>query len=144
MRKRRGFTLVEILVVLCVMFILLGAVVIISFNFIKNREIAVVSETMVSYLRAAEQRALASEGNTSHGVSVAGGNLTLFRGASFANKVAGYNTVLPYPSYITITGFTEVVFAKQTGAPSFTGAITVNNGIRTATITVYSTGAISQ
>jgi hypothetical protein len=126
------------------MLILLGAVVLVSINFIKNREVAIVSETMVSYLRAAEQRALASEGNTSHGVSVAGGNLTLFRGTSFANKIAAYSTVMPYPSYITMTGFTEVVFAKQTGAPSFSGTITVNNGIRTAAITVYSTGAISQ
>jgi len=136
--------LIEVTVALAVTLILLGVVVIISINFIKNREVEVLTETMVSYLRAAEQRALASEGNVSHGVSLAGGNLTMFRGASYATRQTAYDTIMPYPSYITFTGVTEVVFAKQTGVPSATGTITVNNGVRTAIITIYSTGAISQ
>ena len=97
MKGRPGFTLIEITIALAVTLLLLGVVVIISINFIKNREVTVVSETMVSYLRAAEQRALASEGNTSHGVSLANGNLTMFRGASYAARQTAYDTVMPYP-----------------------------------------------
>jgi type II secretory pathway pseudopilin PulG len=142
--KRRGFTLIEIMVAFGVGLIILGVVAIISINFVKNREITIVSETLVSYLRAAEQRALASEGNTNHGVSKTGGKLTLFRGTSYQNKITAYDTVLPYPSYITFTGLGDVIFSKQTGAPLPTGTITISNGIRSAVITVYSTGAISQ
>ncbi len=144
MKKRSGFTLFELAVAFGIGLILSAAVVIISINFIKNRQIETVQETLVSYLRAAEQRALASEGNVPHGVSMTGGNLTLFRGTSYAARQTNYDTVLPYPSYITVAGITEVVFAKQTGAPSVSGTMTVQNGLRSATITIYSTGSISQ
>ncbi len=144
MVAKRAFTLIEIMVSFGVGLILFGVVAVVSLNFVKNREIKIVSETLVSYLRAAEQRALASEGNTNHGVSVAGSQLTLFRGTSYAARTPAYDTTLPYPSYISIAGLGEVVFGKQTGAPSATGTYTVNNGLRTETVTVYSTGAISQ
>jgi type II secretory pathway pseudopilin PulG len=144
MKSRCGFTLIEITISLGVTLILFGVVAIISINFIKNRTAEVVTETLVSYLRAAEQRALASEGNTNHGVSVAGGNLTMFRGTSYALRQTAYDTIMPYPSYITFSGITEVVFAKQTGVPQSAGTIAVNNGIHSSVITVYSTGAISQ
>lgn len=144
MKSRRGFTLIEIMVSFGVGLILLGVTVIISANFIKNRELVVVTEGLVSYLRSAEQRALASEGNMNHGVSVTGGQLTLFRGSSYAGRQTAYDSILPFQSYITITGITEVVFAKQTGAPSYAGTVTVGNGTRSASIIIYSTGAISQ
>jgi prepilin-type N-terminal cleavage/methylation domain-containing protein len=144
MQRRGGFTLVEMIISLGVSVILFGAAIIISLNFIKNRQLSVVVETTVSYLRAAEQRALASEGNMSHGVRLSGGSLTMFRGASYAARQTAYDTVLPYSPYITVSGVSDVVFAKQTGAPSATGNLTISNGIRSATIIIYSTGAISQ
>ena len=144
MKKRAGFTLFELLIALAIGFILAVSVAIISVNFVRNREMEVVQETLVSYLRAAEQRALASESNVAHGVSMTGGNLTLFRGASYAARQTAYDTVLPYPSYITVTGITAVVFAKQAGTPSVSGTMTITNGLRTAIITIYSTGSISQ
>lgn len=144
MQSRGGFTLIEIMVTLVIGLILFSIGAVISVNFIRNREIDLATETLVSYLRAAEQRALASEGNTNHGVSVADNKLTFFRGTSFAARQVAYDTIFPYQSYLVFSGITEVVFAKQTGAPSVTGTMTVNNGIRSETITIYSTGAISR
>ena len=144
MKKRAGFTLFELAITFAIGLILAGAAVIISVNFIKNRQIEMARETLVSYLRAAEQRALASEGNVAHGVSMTGDNLTLFRGASYAARLTAYDTILPYPSYITVSGISEVVFAKQTGTPSSSGTMTISNGLRSAVITIYSTGSISQ
>ena len=123
--------------------IIVGLSVFATTRFIKNRELEAVSDTLVSYLRSAEARAIQIEGNVSHGVSTAGSKITLFRGASYATKVTAYDTTLPYDSYINFSGISEVVFAKQTGLPSALGTITVTNGIRSTIITVYSTGAIS-
>jgi len=144
MHIRQGFTLVEMMIAFGVGLVLVSATVIISANFVKNSSMAVVVQTIVSDLRAAEQRALASEGNVSHGVKMAGGNVTLFRGASYAARQTAYDSIMPYQSYMTFSGITEVVFAKQTGAPSVAGTITVTNGLRTVVVTIYSTGAISQ
>jgi prepilin-type N-terminal cleavage/methylation domain-containing protein len=143
MLKRRGFTLLEVLVSMAIGLVLVGFAAYATSHFIENRALEAVSDTLVSYLRSAEARALQSEGNVSHGVSTAGGKITLFRGASYASRQTVYDTVLPYDGYIQFSGISEVVFAKQTGLPSATGTITVTNGIRSTTITVYSTGAVS-
>ena len=123
--------------------ILVGLAVYSTAHFVQNRDLEAVSDTLVSYLRTAEARALQSEGNVSHGVSTAGGKITLFRGASYAARQTAYDTTLPYDGYIQFSGISEVVFAKQTGAPGASGTITVSNGIRSTVITIYSTGAIS-
>ena len=133
----------EILVNLAIGLVLVGLAVYATSHFIENRNLEAVSDTLVSYLRSAEVRALQSEGNASHGVSTAGSKITLFRGASYATKVTAYDTIMPYDSYIHFSGISEVVFAKQTGLPSATGTITVTNGIKSTIITIYSTGAIS-
>jgi len=143
MFKRRGFTLMEVLVNMAIGLILVSLAVYATSHFIENRNLEAVSDTLVSYLRSAEARALQSEGNMSHGVSTSGGKITLFRGASYATKVTAYDTTLPYDSYIHFSGISEVVFAKQTGLPSALGTITVTNGIKSTIITIYSTGAIS-
>jgi len=68
MFKRRGFTLLEILVNMAIGLILVGLAVYSTSHFIENRNLEAVSDTLVSYLRSAEARALQSEGNVSHGV----------------------------------------------------------------------------
>lgn len=133
----------EILVNLAIGLILVGLAVYATSHFIENRDLEAVSDTLVSYLRSAEARAIQSEGDTSHGVSTAGSKITLFRGTSYASRTTAYDTTLPYDSYIHFSGISEVVFAKQTGLPSATGTITVTNGIKSTIITIYSTGAIS-
>jgi prepilin-type N-terminal cleavage/methylation domain len=143
MRQRSGFTLVEILVTICIGLILARFAVLATINFTKNRELEAVSDTLVTYLRTAETRALQSERNVNHGVSTVGGKITLFSGNSYAARQTAYDTILPYDSYLQFSGISEVVFAKQTGLPSATGTITVGNGTKTLTITIYSTGAIS-
>jgi prepilin-type N-terminal cleavage/methylation domain-containing protein len=143
MLPRRGFTLFEVLISIAIGLIIVSLSVFATASFIKNRELEAVSDTLVTYLRSAEARAIQSEGNTSHGVSTAGGKITLFRGASYASRQTVYDMTLPYDSYFQFSGISEVVFAKQTGAPSATGTITVSNGTKTTIITIYSTGAIS-
>jgi type II secretory pathway pseudopilin PulG len=144
MTKRRGVTLVEVLVGLCLGIIILGAVSFSTVRFIQNRELDAVSTTLVSYLRTAALRSLQSENNSSHGVTTAGGQLTLFSGTTYAGRDQTKDTIRPYASYINFSGLNEIVFGKQTGTPSGTGTYVVTNGIRSYSITVYSTGAISK
>lgn len=140
----RGFTLVEILATLALGILIVSLIGIATTKFIEQRELDVAAQTLVSYLRIAEDRAIQSEGGSPHGVSTADGKLTLFRGSSYASRVLAYDTYFPYPGYIQISGLTEVIFAKQTGVPNTTGNFNVVAGGKTDTITVYSTGAISR
>jgi prepilin-type N-terminal cleavage/methylation domain-containing protein len=144
MFPRRGFTLWEVLVSICIGLTLLSAATLTTYRFLQNRQLETVSNNLVSYLRTAEARALQSEGNSSHGVSLTSGKLTLFQGASYSARTAAYDVVWIFPSYITYSGISEVVFAKQTGTPSVSGTVTVTNGIKSNVVTIYSTGAISR
>lgn len=142
--SRRGLTLWEVLVSICIGLVLLSATSITTYRFLQNRQLETVNNNLVSYLRTAEARALQSEGNTSHGVSLTSGKLTMFRGTSYSARTVAYDVIWTFPSYITYSGISEVVFAKQTGVPSASGTITITNGIKSDTVTIYSTGAISR
>jgi prepilin-type N-terminal cleavage/methylation domain-containing protein len=141
---RRGFTLFEILVSLAIGLILVGGAAAYSFAFSKDRHLYAASDTAVSYLRTAAMRAIQSEGNSSHGVSLSGGQFTLFRGSSYASRDTDHDIIWASPAYVTASGPQEIVFGKQTAVPSVTGDIILSNGRKTVTITVYPTGAISQ
>jgi type II secretory pathway pseudopilin PulG len=144
MGTRKGFTMVEIVVSMAITILLAGLASFAVARLIANQELNAISGTLVSYLRTAENRALQSEDGISHGVSTSGSKLTLFHGVSYAGRDASLDAITPYPSYLQFSGPSEVVFAKQTGAPSATGAITVSNGTRSIVITIHTSGAISR
>ncbi len=144
MLQRRGFTVFEITIALGLGLLVFGMAAIIAVGFLRDRELAVVTQTAVSYLRTAHMRAMESEGNTSHGFSSADGKLTLFRGSAYASRQAAYDTVWPYTDYMRFTGLSEVVFSKQSGIPSASGNIGISDGDKTFTVRIYPTGAVSQ
>ena len=91
MLVRRGFSLIEIVVVTGLSLLILVGVVIFTIRFMKNRVLEASAQIMVSDLRTAQTRAVHSEGNTGQGVSRANGQITLFRGASYASRQTAYD-----------------------------------------------------
>lgn len=91
---------------------------------VKN-DLDLAAQSTAHSMRRAQALAQASDGDTSWGVSVQGGAITLFKGASFAGRDASYDEAYDLPSSIMPTGLTEVVFAKFTGVPSATGTLTL-------------------
>lgn len=144
MIARKGFTLLEILVSIGIGLLILGSVATATTAFTKHRQLDATADMAVSYLRTAAMRAAQSEDNLPHGVKMANGQITLFRGTSYDLRETDGDTVWVQPSYITVTGPTEIVFSKEAAVPSATGNIVFFNGRNTVTITVYATGAVSQ
>lgn len=141
---RKGFSLIEVLITIGIGLVIFTGAVGVTVGFVRNRQLDETVEVAVSYLRSAAVRSIQGEGNSSHGVSIAGGYVVLFRGASYAGREAAYDVVWNRPDYVVASGLGEVVFSKQAGLPSASGNIVFSNGARTITITVHPTGAISQ
>jgi len=141
---RPGFTLIELITVSGIVAVLFGMVAMGSVGFLRNQELTNSAEALTSYLRAASARAIRSEGDTAHGVYVAPTGFTLFRGASYDTRLTAYDETRPLQGYVTVTGLSELVFAKQTGVPSTSGFITLTNGTRSVQFTVYASGAIER
>jgi prepilin-type N-terminal cleavage/methylation domain-containing protein len=144
MRLRKAFTLLEILVSIAIGLIMIGTVIWYTVSFARNRNLDAAVDITVTYLRTAAMRSMQSEGNVPHGVSFSDGNITLFRGDSYASRLVSFDSVSSKPDYVSVTGIGEVVFSKQAAAPSVSGNITISNGRKSVVITVYPSGAISQ
>lgn len=101
------------------------------------------SETAQSLLRA-QALAVGVSGDTTWGVRVQNGSVTLFRGASYALRDTTYDEFFSMPGSITPSGVQEVVFSKFTGLPQTTGTfILTSNTNEIRNVTINSKGMVT-
>ena len=137
-----GFTLLELLLSIGVIGILTALSVPVWSRMIgPNDLIVAASETMASIDRA-EVLSQAVTGDSTWGVKIQSGSVTLFQGATYATRSTGFDETYTLPSTITASGVGEIVFAKVTGLPGTTGTITLtglNGEARSLTINAKGT-----
>jgi prepilin-type N-terminal cleavage/methylation domain-containing protein len=113
----KGFTLLEILLVIGIISILLVFIVPVSLDFYKNQQLEVQTQSIIQTLRRAQSKAMAVELDSAFGFYITSQNYTLFRGNSYATRDAQYDEVFELPEIISIGGLTEIVFLKSDGLP---------------------------
>ena len=148
--RNRGFTLVEVLIVIAIMAILSG-VVIFSFSGMRARQdVDSNTEVITSLLKEARSRTLGSIDSTTYGVFIETNQVTLFKGASY---IAGdpTNQTNSLSNTVTITavslngGGSTIMFERLTGKTNNFGTMRVEFTSDTSvarTITVDATGLI--
>lgn len=138
----KGFTLLEILLSIAALTIIAGIAIPLYQGFQVRNDSDIAATTVAQTLRRAQVLSQASDGDSSWGVRVQSGSITLYRGASYAARNTSFDEVFDMPTSITPSGLPEVVFAKFTGIPQATGAITLTstiNDVRTITVNTYGT-----
>lgn len=141
---KKGFTLLEVLLSVAILSLVagFGAPIFQSFQTRNSLDIAAVE--IAQSMRRAQILAQAADGDTTWGVSIQSGQTTLFRGASFAGRDTDYDEAFDLPSSITPSGVGEIVFAKLTGLPQTTGAVTLTSSTNeTRSVAVNSKGVVS-
>ena len=97
-------------------------------SFQNRNDLDIATATTVQSLRRAQFLAQASVGDASWGVYLQTGNLTIFRGSSFASRNSDFDEVYPLSTSLVFTNLNEVVFTKFSGLPSpSSGTITLTN-----------------
>lgn len=137
-----GFTLIEVLLSVALIGLIagIGAVV---FQQLQNRnDLDVAVAAIASSDRRAQALSRAADGDTTWGVRVNAGAITLFQGASFVSRNTALDEVTTMSSAISPSGFQEVVFSKLTGLPQATGTLTLSGPNDSRTITLNAQGTI--
>lgn len=125
MRRRAGFTLIEMLLSVTMIGMIAGISLPVYVSFQARNELATTSSAVVEMLRRAQNYARTGLNDSQWGVSIASNSATLFKGTSYASRDVAYDEILTLPGSLSASGLGEVVFAELTGVPSTTGAITL-------------------
>ncbi len=143
-KKSRGFTLIEVLLSVALATVIVGIGIPVYQSLRIRNDLDVAAVEIVATERRAQALARASDGDTTWGISVQSGSITLFRGASYATRDAGFDEVFELSSSIAPSGTTEFVFDMLTGFPQTTGTLTLtSNTNETRIIVTNAKGTIS-
>lgn len=139
----RGFTLLEILLVILIIAFLAGIILPLGFNFYKNQQLQEGAQGILQTLRRAQLKAMSVEGDSSFGVKIESKNYILFRGSSFATRDPQYDEVFDLPAAISVGGLSEVVFSKSEGKPNISGNVVLSTNSESRTININPVGRIN-
>ncbi len=153
---KRGFTLIEILIVIGIMTLLGGMALIVSMDNYHAYAFRAERDTLVSLLQKARSQSMSNiclgtagsctNGKT-HGVYVSAGQYTVFQGPTYATRDTVVDEIYPVRGVDVQKksgSLTEVVFSQLSGDVLLPGYITLlNSDGHVSTTTITSQGSIT-
>lgn len=139
----RGFTLLEVILVIATITVLAAIAVPVYFTLQVKNDLDVATNTTLQTLRRAQILSQAVDGDTTWGVKLQQANITLFKGVSYSTRDSNFDEVYSLSGNVSPTGILEIVFSKLLGTPDTTGILTLTNtNNETQNITIGSKGQL--
>lgn len=141
-KTARGFTLVELLLVIALTFIVGVFMFPMGISFYRTQMLNETAEGMQSALRRAQTFALSGKQDSVFGVKLLDSSYILFRGDTYAERSASDDEVYAFPTAVEVAGFDEITFEQITGNPSITALITLTSEFKEEAIEITGSGII--
>lgn len=147
--KNRGFSFVEIMIVIGIIVLVAGIILSGFVSFRKSQTLVLDTQAIISALNQARNQTLLSKDSSVYGVHFTSNTATIFTGSTYSSNSPSNENINLYTPDISITstlsgGGSDVVFNRLTGETSKNGTITINSPSfnQTKTVTIYKTGLI--
>lgn len=142
----KGFTLIEIMVVMGIFIVLVSFGTIVDLNVLKSDTLRAEESTVVSVLTKARSRAMSNYSGDTHGVCYLAPNYVIFKGNDCS--ASGSDLVPANTNIATASGFpgtfSPVVFNQLSGNVSgSTIDIIIKDGVKEEKITINNEGTIN-
>ena len=137
--RNQGFTFLELLLVISIISVIGAMSAIFYSRFLAQNAVSNTVEQLSSQLRKAQTYAMAGKQNSAWGVKFASNKITLYSASS-----AAFDENFAVSSNVSVTGFTQVLFARATGIPDSTPTITITQNDTTKTVTVNAQGMVTR
>ncbi len=139
---KKGFTLIEILLVVSIIAMIFAFTVALGFDSYRRNSLKTERDTLISILQKARSQAINNVNNTKHGFYFNGTEYIIFEGDSFISPQP-QDLMVQKSSSITTSGLNEIIFDQLTGNASPTGEIVLSDGISSTTISINQEGRIN-
>jgi len=153
MNKKRGFTLIEVLISISIIIIIASIATPNLIEFKRQQTLKNTTEDVLSLLNKARNNTIASKESKNYGIRFFSDKVILFRGLTYTestdNEVVNFDSFVTIPSVGGINllgGGDEVVFSRLTGDVANYGTIRielVNDSERKKIITISKIGIMS-
>jgi prepilin-type N-terminal cleavage/methylation domain-containing protein len=142
----RGFTLVELLVVLAILGVLAMMAIGIFGNLIPDSQLGVQADGVVSLLRTAQAKSIDGYADDVWGVHLTATEAIQFKGNDYLGRDTAYDEVLEFSEPLSVSGLTEIMFEARTGATLNTGTITLTSSVvpESIVLTVNANGRVER
>ena len=123
----RGFTLIEIILVISLVLIVSAATIPSYSKFINGRKLQSEQNKLVENIRYARELAESGKRNSNFGVYFQADRYVLYQGDSYGNRDSSQDQIFELSKNIELSNLNEVNFEKARGTPSATGTLRVTN-----------------
>ncbi len=122
-KHQKGFTLLEMLLSIALIALLSGLSIPVYQSFQVKNDLDIAANTIAQSTKRAQVLAQAVDGDTTWGIYIQSGSITIFQGSNYASRNTNYDEDFEMPTSITPSGLQEIVFSKLYGEPQAIGTV---------------------
>ena len=123
----RGFSFIEVIVVVGLLGLLLSVGTIVSFDYLNRQQLRVASEAVFDALQQAQANADSQTNAQSFGVKILQDEAVRFEGSSYATRAPSQDITFVFPMTVSVPAASEAVFPAGSPFPSAATTLTIQN-----------------
>ena len=128
-KNKKGFSLVELIVVIGILILLIGVGDSVYSNFRTRNSLDVSVNSYVQSLRHAQTNSEQVQGDSVWGTAIFADKVVVFKGESYLARTSSSDQIISFPSEISVGGLSEIIFEKTTGSALNIGTTTLTNSL---------------